>query len=177
MKISLIGYMGSGKTVTAKLLSDHLDLPFFDLDVEIEKTENQPVKEIFNSKGEIYFRKRENQILQEIVNKSKYVLSTGGGTPAYFNNTEILKANSAVIFLQLSPLQLRERLMKEKAQRPLIAHIQEDELTEFIAKHLFERNAYYSQADFTVNAGVKTPENIANEIMVNIIPLLRQTQT
>ena len=67
--------------------------------------------------------------------------------------------------------------MKEKGQRPLIAHIQEDDLTEFIAKHLFERNAYYSQADFTVNAGVKTPENIANEIMVNIIPLLRQTQT
>lgn len=90
-KIILIGYMGCGKSTIGKLLAKSSDFEFEDLDFFIEKKLETSIETIFKTKGEIYFRKIENQYLVELLNSNeKMVLSLGGGTPCFTNNNEIL---------------------------------------------------------------------------------------
>lgn len=165
MIISLVGYMGSGKSHISKILSDKINFSLIDLDKEISTRNKLSIPEIFEKKGEIYFRKLEREVLEEILaTKENIVLSLGGGTPAYYNNMEIINHNSQSVFLRASVATLAERLSKQKEKRPLIANIHEDDLHEFIAKHLFERNQFYSKAQFSVNTDNRDPEEIVAEI-------------
>lgn len=166
MIISLIGYMGSGKSHISKILSEKLNYQLFDLDKEISKKNKLTIPEIFEKKGEIFFRKQEREVLEEILaTKEKCVLSLGGGTPAYYNNMEIINLNSISIYLLASINTLSERLKKHKEKRPLIADISDENLPEFIAKHLFERNTYYNKAQFIIKTDNKNPEDIVDEII------------
>ncbi|MBW8361175.1 MAG: shikimate kinase [Kaistella sp.] len=166
MVIALLGYMGSGKSHIARLLSQKLNFEFIDLDKQIILKNNRSVAEIFKMSGEIYFRKQERELLEEyLASKNDVVLSLGGGTPAYYNNMEVINQNSFSFFLRGSVNTLSQRLLKQKNTRPLIAKINDEDLPEFIAKHLFERNAFYSKAQFTVDIDGKTPEEIAEEII------------
>lgn len=123
------------------------------------------IPEIFDKKGEIYFRKLERETLEEILASEKNViLSLGGGTPVYYNNMEIINHNSKSVFLRASVATLAERLSKQKEKRPLIANIADENLAEFIAKHLFERNDFYNKAQISVITDNRTPEDIASEI-------------
>lgn len=165
MIISLIGYMGSGKSHISKVLSKKLNLKLFDLDRQISLKNNMTIPEIFEKRGEIYFRKQENLILNEILSSyDDIILSVGGGTPAYFNNMEIINQYSESVFLQTSVTNLADRILKQKDKRPLVAKIADEDLPEFIAKHLFERNVFYSQSKHKVITDGKSPEEIATEI-------------
>ena len=165
MIISLIGYMGSGKSHISKLLSQKLQFKLIDLDKEISLKNKLPIHEIFKKKGEIYFRKAERALLEEVLAASENrILSLGGGTPAYYNNMELINNHTKSVFLRTSVKTLTERLLKQKQKRPLIASQTDEDLPEFIAKHLFERNFYYSQAKFTIDTDGKEPEQIADEI-------------
>ena len=165
MIISFIGYMGSGKSHIAKLLSDRLGIKLIDLDKEISKKNKMTIAEMFQKKGEIFFRRQERALLEEIVaTEDSCILSLGGGTPAYYNNMELINQNSESIFLRTSVKNLTERLLKQKHKRPLIANISDQDLPEFIAKHLFERNIFYNKAKYTVNTDDKTPEMIVEEL-------------
>lgn len=158
--------MGSGKSHISKILSDKLNFKLIDLDKEISRRNKLTVPEIFEKKGEIYFRKLERETLEEILaTEENLILSLGGGTPAYYNNMEIINNNSKSVFLRTSIPTLAERISKQKEKRPLIANIPDEDLPEFIAKHLFERNAFYSKAQFTVATDAREPEVIANEII------------
>lgn len=170
-KVFLIGYMGSGKSVVAKQLSNKLNVKSLELDDEIEMRYKKSINSIFKTKGELYFRKLENEILTEILNKNNVVIiSTGGGTPCYFNNIELInKENSISIYLKCSVLTLFNRLKAEKNNRPLLKDLTDENLLEFIAKHLFERSFYYNKATFTVTVDNKTVEEIVNEIAVILI--------
>ena len=140
MIISLIGYMGSGKSHISKVLSQKLDVKLIDFDKEIIFRNNMSIPEIFEKRGEIFFRKQEKLLLEEILSTEKTcILSLGGGTPAYYNNIEIITQKSTSIYLRTSVKTLTERLLKQKQKRPLIAKISDADLPEFIAKHLFER--------------------------------------
>lgn len=165
MIISLVGYMGSGKSHISKILSDKLNFKLIDLDKEISKRNKMTIPEIFDKKGEIYFRKLERETLEEILASEKNtILSLGGGTPVYYNNMEIINHNSKSIFLRASVATLAERLSKQKEKRPLIANITDENLAEFIAKHLFERNDFYNKAQISIITDNRTPEDIVNEI-------------
>ncbi len=169
MIISLLGYMGSGKTHIAKILREKTGFELIDIDKEISKKNKLTVAEIFEKKGEIYFRKEERALLEEILaSKDSCILSLGGGTPAYYNNMEVINHNSVSFFLRASVKTLSERLLKQKEKRPLIAKIADENLPEFIAKHLFERNEYYNKAQFIINIENKNPEEIAEEILLEI---------
>ncbi|MCU7612950.1 AAA family ATPase [Chryseobacterium sp. GMJ5] len=166
MIISMIGYMGSGKSHISKILSEKLHFRLIDLDKEISKRNKLTIPEIFEKKGEIYFRKAEREILEEILATHKNtVLSLGGGTPAYYNNMEIINHHSKSVFLRASITTLSERILKQKEKRPLIANISDENLPEFIAKHLFERNAFYSKAQFSITTDSKTPDEITDKII------------
>jgi shikimate kinase len=158
--------MGSGKSHISKILSEKINFRLIDLDKEISRRNKLTIPEIFDKKGEIYFRKLEREMLEEILaTQENLVLSLGGGTPVYYNNMEIINSNSKSIFLRVSIATLSERISKQKEKRPLIANISDENLPEFIAKHLFERNEFYGKAQFIVNTDARAPEDIVNEII------------
>ncbi len=168
MKVVLLGYMASGKTIIANKLSGFLRIKHIDLDVYIEEKEGMSVSEIFSKKGEIYFRKIESIYLKEILlSKEKFVLSVGGGTPCYANNMNLIKEYSKSFYLKATAAVLYTHLKTEKEKRPLVSLFNDDELEKFIAKHLFERNFFYLQADYSVEVDMlqKTIIVVANEIV------------
>lgn len=158
--------MGSGKSHISKILSEKLNFKLIDLDKEISRRNKLIIPEIFEKKGEIYFRKLERETLEEILaSQENVILSLGGGTPVYYNNMEIINHNSKSVFLKASVGTLSERLLKQKEKRPLIANISDENLPEFIAKHLFERNEFYNKAQASVITDNRTPEDIVDEII------------
>ncbi|OBQ55275.1 shikimate kinase [Tamlana sp. s12] len=169
MIIVLIGYMASGKTSIGKKLADKLDYTFVDLDELIEEKENASVTKVFKKRGEVYFRNQETRYLKEVLAMpGNIILSVGGGAPCYGNNMqEILNAeNTKSVYLKASIPTLSEKLMRKKAKRPLIAHIETEEaMAEFIGKHLFERSPFYSQAEFIVSIDHKTKEEVAEAVL------------
>ena len=168
MNICLLGYMGSGKSTIGEILSKTLNLPFFDLDFVIEAQENQSISEIFKAKGEIQFRKLEHLTLQNLLKENNNaIISLGGGTPVYHNNIDLIHQNSYSIYLQATVATLSERLIAEKDTRPLIAHLKEEDVVEFIAKHLFERNHFYLQAHYKISVDQKKEKEIADEIILH----------
>jgi len=166
MIISLLGYMGSGKSHVSKILSEKLGFRLIDLDFAIAEKHQESLTEIFRKKGEIFFRKEEKLVLEEMLkNEDSLVLSLGGGTPVYYNNMDVINEKSTSVFLRTSVPVLANRLLTEKEKRPLISRITDDELPEFIAKHLFERNPFYSKAQITIDTDGKTTTEIADEII------------
>lgn len=166
MIISLAGYMGSGKSHIAKLLSEKMNFELIDLDKEIILKNKSSIAEIFEKKGEIYFRKLERETLEEILaTRENSILSLGGGTPVYYNNIEVINNRSESIYLKANIPTLVQRLAPNKAKRPLIAKLEDDALPEFIAKHLFERTPYYSKCKYTVSTDNKEPEEVIAEII------------
>ena len=165
-KVVLIGYMGSGKSVLSKKIAQQLEISAVELDEIIENECGMSIAEIFSTKGELFFRKQEHQLFKELLNKNEsLIISTGGGTPCYFNNHELLSSEDVVsIYLRASIDTLYNRLLKAKQKRPLIANLEDDEIKEFIAKHLFDRSFYYNQATFKVNVDDKSIDEIVNEI-------------
>lgn len=166
-KIILSGYMASGKTTIAHLLSRASGIPHIDLDEVIEKKAGKTITELFADGGEVKFRKLEHDVLHEVVNRDEAViLSLGGGTPCYANNHEVLKREDVIsIYLKAGIGVLVQRIKLQGKERPLLAKLPEDELHEFIAKHLFDRSYFYMQSGHIVNTEGKKPEDIVNEIM------------
>ncbi|MHC5202909.1 shikimate kinase [Myroides sp. LJL119] len=166
-KIVLVGYMGSGKSTIGVKLAEQLNLPFFDLDQQIEKQYQTTISKIFQEKGEIYFRKLEHITLNNLLEKqTPMIISLGGGTPCYANNHESLQRDDVCsIYLKASIQTLANRLEKEKEHRPLIYNHNEDTLETFIAKHLFDRSYFYYQAKKILDIDNKTISQIVQEII------------
>ncbi|MFN3139091.1 MAG: shikimate kinase [Allomuricauda sp.] len=166
MKIVLLGYMASGKSTVGRLLARQLGISFVDLDDYIEQHQKKSIKDIFSEKGEIFFRKLEHQMLKEVLDShTAVVLSTGGGTPCYANNMEtILQQSDNSIYLNHSIPVLVERITKEKEHRPLVKNIPDNDLPEFVGKHLFERRPFYMQAEHRVDCDPLSAEEVVAEI-------------
>ncbi len=169
-KIILLGYMGSGKSAIGKHIASILSLPFYDLDTFIEQKEEKKISEIFSEKGEIYFRHKEQEYLQELLlSPSQIVLSLGGGTPCYGNAMKLInKATPYVFYLQLPAKVLMQRLSVYQKERPLIAHLSKGKLEEFINKHLFERYSFYTQASFIIPCEGLSITGIADKMLERI---------
>lgn len=162
MKIALVGYMGSGKSYWAKRLAESLSYPYVDLDIMLEeKALNMSIAEFIAKRGELAFRKIESATLNELASEEgDFVLATGGGTPCYYENMEVLNAYFRTIYLHNSVQDLYTRLQHDRQHRPLLAHIEDAALKEFIAKHLFERSYYYEKAHLRVNAASLTIDQL-----------------
>ena len=152
MRIFLIGFMGSGKTHWGKQVAARLNLPFFDLDEEIVKSENKSIPDIFATAGEEYFRGKEKDLLEKLADEnSSMVLSCGGGTPCFFNNIEFMKKYGTVVWLNTHVDILQQRLIKERVLRPLLKDIKDEDLKHYIIRKLNERRMYYDQADVVID--------------------------
>lgn len=171
MQIVLIGYMGSGKSTVGKELAKQLKINFLDLDSYIEQKYEMTISELFSAKGEIFFRKAEIVCLNEIfASKEDFVLSTGGGTPCYGDNINVMTSNTKNVFYLNVPIpELIKRLVKEKEHRPLIANIPENELPEFLGAHLFERSYFYTKAHHTILVQQKKAAEVVNDIVEKLV--------
>ena len=159
--------MGSGKSTIANLLHARTGIRNIDLDHYIEEKQGLKIPEIFELKGEVRFRKLEHIALKEILEiDDSFILGLGGGTPCFANNISLLEAEGMItIYLKASIETLYNRLANFSSERPLLQDKSPDELKEFIAKHLFERNPYYSRALYKVNTDNKTPQEVVEDIL------------
>ena len=165
-KVVLLGYMASGKSSVGRKLAGQIASIFLDLDDVIEEDVGLPIPEIFEKKGELFFRKKETEILRQILDENtNMVLALGGGTPCYGQNMQwVLESTPYSFYLQLSIPNLVERIEQEKQNRPLVAHVSGEDLPEFVGKHLFERALFYSKAHYTLDCNGKDISTIVNEI-------------
>ncbi|MBS9768160.1 MAG: shikimate kinase [Flavobacteriaceae bacterium] len=169
MKLALIGYMTSGKSSVGKLVATLTNTKHIDLDRFIEEKEGCSISDIFKYKGELYFRKIETIYLEELLKKEgDYCISTGGGTPCYGKNMELITSHTTSVYLQTSINEIYKRLLTSKNKRPLVASLQGDDLLEFIGKHLFERNPFYQKATIIVSTDKKSTLEVAQSIIEHL---------
>jgi len=165
MRIFLIGFMGSGKTHWGKILSRATGMPYFDLDEVIVASEKKTIQQLFHDHGEEYFRIKEQEVLEALAeDHDNVIISTGGGTPCFFNNIDFMKQQGQVVWLNTSVDILLERLLKQKHSRPLIKNISDSELKSFIIKKLQDRKMYYEQAHVMLHEEMITTESLLKSI-------------
>ena len=165
MKIFFIGFMGCGKTHWGKILSEKLNVPFFDLDEKVVEHEGKSINEIFETDGEEYFRLLEKDVLHLLTESHEnFVMATGGGTPCFYNNIDYLKKRGTVVWINCSTECLYNRLLKEKDQRPLLKNIPDNQLRSYIIKKYSSRKIFYQQATVILPEEIITLENLMNKI-------------
>lgn len=161
-KIFFIGFMGTGKTTIGKLVSDKLNLDFIDTDSLIEERLNMSISNIFEEWGEEYFRKLEHDVICKIIKSTEgTVIATGGGTPLYHGNLQLMKNNGLVIGLNTSPKELWRRL-QDCQERPLLK--QYNTYKKF-CKLYRNRSNIYAQAHITIKTDGKSLEEIVKEVI------------
>lgn len=152
MRIFLIGFMASGKSTIGRKLAAKIDKPFVDLDDYIEDKHNSTIRFLMYDKGAEEFRKIEQQALNEVVDKYKnIVVSTGGGTPCFFDNMKIMNHSGMTIYLEVDVPTLVNRLMNSKKDRPLIWGKSKEDLTIYALDLMGRRRGYYEQAQYKIN--------------------------
>lgn len=151
MKIFLVGFMGCGKSTKAKQLAARLNCSVIDLDAVIVADQGKTIAEYFAEHGEAAFRKLESETLKNYDYPETCVVATGGGLPCFFDNMEWMNANGKTIYLQMTPPQLVSRL-HNREKRPLLKGMDDEQLLTFVEMKLTERNEFYTQAQFIVNA-------------------------
>jgi shikimate kinase len=158
--IFLTGMPGSGKSTSGKLLAEKLGYTFVDLDQEIEKSKEKPIKQIFEEEGENTFRQVEHESLMRLIQEAKLntVISLGGGTIAHNNNIDPVKKSGTLIYLEVKPQILVERLKNETANRPLF-NATDPELK--INLLLSLREHFYKQAHISIDANGKPEETVS----------------
>ncbi len=153
-RIFLIGFMGSGKSTLGRRLRSEMDWDFLDLDDVFEDKFQTTIKQYFATLGEDAFRKAEQEVLKDVIHKDRVIIATGGGTPCFFNNMDVMNKNGLTIYLKLSVDTLIGRLNSGKQVRPLVAGKSGEELYKFIETKLKEREGYYNTSKVVVDAEV-----------------------
>ena len=149
-RIYIIGYMCSGKSSISRKLAARLGYEPYDTDDLFEERYHIVVQDFFEKYGEDYFRKFESEILKKTGELHHVVISTGGGTPCFFDNMQWMNDNGATIFVRVSPLTSFHRIMNAKRKRPLVYGKSEDELRQYVENHYNSRLPFYEQAQYTV---------------------------
>ena len=146
IRIFLTGYMGAGKTTLGKAFAREMNVPFIDLDWYIEERFHKSIRELFTERGEASFRELERNMLHEVGEFEDVVVSTGGGTPCFFDNMEYMNGCGQTVFLDVHPDILFRRLRVAKQQRPILQGKTDEDLRTFIVEALDKREPFYSQS-------------------------------
>ena len=158
--------MGCGKSTHAKKLAKALGSSFIDLDNYIEKKEGMSIDEIFTKLGEDTFREKETLYLGQVIARyTNAVIALGGGTPCFNDNIKTILKNGTLVYIQMTPEALFNRIENALTPRPLLKDKSPEESLEFIKALLKKRESYYNQANFTVN-GIDLTTNKLKEILL-----------
>ncbi|HZH83768.1 MAG TPA: shikimate kinase [Phototrophicaceae bacterium] len=159
--IALIGFMAVGKSAIGRTLAKKLRRRFVDLDRVIERAEGRKVREIFEHKGEAYFRQLEKQALAEVLEKNNQIIATGGGVILDDQNLQILREKALLIGLSAEMDVLLARA-GDATKRPLL---QGSNRRERIEDLLRQRAARYAQAHVTIDTSNLTVDQVVKKIM------------
>ena len=144
---------GAGKTTLGKAFARELNVPFIDLDWYIEERFHKSIRELFAERGEASFRELERSMLHEVSEFEDVIVSTGGGTPCFFDNMDYMNRHGQTVFLDVHPDILFNRLRVATRQRPILQGKTDEELRSFIVEALDKRAPFYSQARYRFDAG------------------------
>ena len=165
IRIFLTGYMGAGKTTLGKAFAREQGLSFIDLDWYIEGRYHKSIPQLFAERGEEGFRTLERNMLHEAGEFEDVVISTGGGTPCFFDNMDYMNSHGQTVFLDVCPDVLFRRLRVATQQRPILQGKSDGELRAFIDRALAERMPYYTQARYRMDGSrLENRSQIANSV-------------
>lgn len=166
MLFFLNGFMGSGKSHWGRIWAAQYKLGFVDLDEAIESAEGKPVVDIFESKGEAYFREEEAKKLREMGSLKNTIIACGGGAPCFKDNMQWMNEHGITVYISATPDEILRRLAKGQEQRPLIKKLNQAELLFFIEKKLKEREPFYTQANIILPSADITEHTFEEKILV-----------
>jgi shikimate kinase len=163
MKIYIVGFMGAGKTTVGRELASRIEAPFFDLDELVEAAEELSIKDIFSTRGETYFRKRERDLLRSTKHLEHAVVATGGGTFTFDENIQFIQSEGLSVYLSAPYSLLRARVGDKAADRPLFRD-------DTAAHELYaNRVRYYRMSDITIEIREEeTPAEIVERLMLEL---------
>ena len=151
-RLFLIGYMAAGKTTLGRWAARRLGYDFIDLDHYIESRYMKSVSDLFAERGEEGFREIERRMLYEVGEFDRVLISTGGGTPCFFDNMDYMLSQGLTVYLEASVPVLCRRLKCSHTKRPLVDSKTEEELAGFVAEMLTRRDIYYRRAHAVFNS-------------------------
>ncbi len=166
MKIYLLGLPGSGKTTLGKELAAMFRVQFVDLDAEVEKSEGMSIQEIFAKRKEDHFRKAESSQLKRLsAQKEDFVMASGGGTPCFFDNLNVMNATGTTVFLDVPPSEISRRIKGSTlSDRPLFANVHPENLKDQIEFMRSQRISFYRQARITQSGTEVSAKVLADKI-------------
>lgn len=157
---------GCGKSTIGKELAQRLQYRFLDLDTYLEEQEGLTVPEVFEQRGQEYFRQAEAQALRRAAALAEpLVVATGGGAPCFWENMSFMVSHGTSIYLKLSPSELASRLTDfDLHARPLLRDKTPGQLLMYLSDTLTLREKFYGQATFTVAAGTSSVTDLTLRI-------------
>lgn len=158
--IALIGFMGTGKTVTGKILAEKTGMELMDMDSMIEERQQRSIADIFATDGQDAFRAMERELVQELAQKENLIISTGGGIVLNSDNISDLASSGLVVCLTASPNVIFDRLENDST-RPLLSGDKKDQ----IGTILESRKALYNAIEHQINGDVLDPNGAADAIL------------
>ncbi len=166
--VYIAGFMGSGKSTIGPILANTLGWDFFDLDRVIEKKTGMKVSEIFENKGEAFFRNLEKETLAGLTSKNKVIIALGGGTVTNQDNINLVKKTGKLIYLKTSPESVYLRL-RYKRDRPLLTNngtvdLNRSDFVNKVGKLMQDRKKYYEQANITIDTDIESIGKIVDRI-------------
>ncbi len=162
--------MGSGKSTIGKRLAYKLNMQFYDSDKVIEEREGLSVLDIFEFRGEDYFRQKEIEIIKEIIGYGNVVLSTGGGSFVIDEVRDLVKETAVSIWLKTDIATIHERVSRRNT-RPLLSG---DNKLEIIQKLSAERDPIYEKADIIVESSENEIHYVVDTILIKLKSFLDQ---
>jgi shikimate kinase len=160
--IVLIGFMGTGKTCTGRLLAGRLNRPFIDVDKKIEQETGLAISDIFQLYGEDHFRQIEREVISRVARYTNTVIATGGGVVLKQENMVRLKNTGIIISLTAS----LETILDRTARRGVRPLLDCEDRAERVAKLLQERASLYMKADYTIDTNCISPQQVTERIIV-----------
>ena len=173
--IFLIGYMAAGKTTLGRRAAELLQVEFIDLDAYIEARYRKRVADLFAERGEAGFRDIERRMLHEVAEFDNVLVATGGGTPCFFDNMDYMRTRGVTVYLSASVPTLCRRLLRARVKRPLVMGKSAEELGDYIAQMLKQRETYYLQADHTFDAEQYESTHSVDEAVHRLSRLMQES--
>ena len=170
MNVVLIGYRACGKSTVGKLLAGKLKIAFLDTDLLIEESTGMPIKEIVAGHGWDYFRAREKEAVQKLVQRNDCVIATGGGVVLDEENVELLKKIGIVVWLNAPIADIIERLQEDAKTENLRPQFTDGNLACETAMVLEKRIPLYQKAaDYVLNTAGKSALQAVDEICAYLL--------
>ena len=171
-RIALIGLRGGGKSTLGRLLAEHLDVPFIELDREIERRSGANLSEIFDMFGQETFRRAEREALDDVLRRHPhFVIATSGSIVTEPGTLELLLASCFTVWVRAEPEEHMKRVMAQGDMRPMANNARAMEDLQSILK---SREPLYAKAEAVVATTGKTPEqNLTELLRVVAVPTAR----